>query len=64
MEGNEKFQERKCAYFLTKVKGKGSKKNVLIFFHIPPKGLGRETGVQKIPILIFNKFLEYVFTLF
>ena len=59
-----KVSEKKVCLFFNKSEGKGVKKAHLNFFQIPPKGLGRETGVQKIPIFMVNKFLEYVFTLF
>jgi hypothetical protein len=37
-EENEKFQKRKCAYFLPKMRGKGSFKHFLIFFTYPLRG--------------------------
>ena len=59
-----KVSEKKVCLFFNKNEGKGVKKTHFNFFQIPPKGPGRETGVQKITILMVNKFLEFFFTLF
>ena len=39
LEENEMFEERKCAYFIRNLKGKGSFKHFLFIFWIPPLGL-------------------------
>ena len=59
-----KVSEKKVCLFFNKSEGKRVKKALFNFFQVPPKGPGRETGVQKITILMVNKFLEYIFTLF
>jgi hypothetical protein len=38
LKGNEKFQKRKCAYFLTKVRGKGFSKHIFFFLNYPLRG--------------------------
>jgi hypothetical protein len=38
-EGNKKFQNRKCAYFLPKERGRGSYKPFSIFSNTPFGGL-------------------------
>ena len=38
LEENEKFEERKCAYFLWNMSGKGSFKHFFIFFNYPLRG--------------------------
>jgi hypothetical protein len=35
LDENEKFERRKCAYFLRNMSGKGSFKNFFIFFNYP-----------------------------
>jgi hypothetical protein len=38
LDENEKFEERKCAYFLRKLRGKGNFKHFFHFFSHTPSG--------------------------
>ena len=60
LEGNEKFQKRKCAYFLQKIRGKGSFKHIFIFFQIPPSGPWQMAIFAPKKFDSFLKALEYV----
>ena len=56
LEGNEKFQKRKFAYFSQKMRGKGSFKPISIFVGLPPSGafpVGKIPPPKKILFLRF-----------